>query len=119
MAVMKNEKITKRSILKPAVDRIMGFVRWTKNRTVIIHRRSHAGREYIRLHTFNRHKTKNCWYPGKRFYMIPLASAERLGRAIIAAARDQSGPMPEWYPTFEKQYHEWQKKHDSSKAPKE
>ena len=45
--------------------------------------------------------------------------AEQLGEAIISASRGQQGPTPDWYPAFEKQYHEWQKKQDSSKAPLE
>ncbi len=72
---------------------------------VIVYHRRHAGREYIRLRTFNRHQVKGCWYPAPRFYMVPIEHAEELGSAIIAAGRGRSpGPMPEWYADFEKQY---------------
>ena len=72
---------------------------------VLVFLREHAGREYIRLRTFNRHQVKGCWYPAPRFYMVPIEHAEELGDAIIAAGRGRSpGPMPEWYSDFEKQY---------------
>ena len=57
----------------------MGAVPWTKNRMVIVYLRKHAGREYVRLRTFNRHQVKGVWYPAPRFYMVPIASAKQLG----------------------------------------
>lgn len=104
-------------IIGPAVDTFMAAVPWTKNRTAVVYRRAHAGREYVRIRTFNRHLVKNCWYPTKRFYMIPFEYADFLGRAIIAAARGQhSGPMPDWYADFEKQYkaESWKKTDDKA-----
>ena len=90
---------------KGAVDTFAAAVPWTKNRMVIVYHRCHAGREYIRLRTFNRHQVKGCWYPAPRFYMVPIEHAKELGSAIIAAGRGQSrGPAPEWYADFEKQY---------------
>ncbi len=101
----KNDEANGRSIIGPAVDQFMAAVPWTKNRMVIIYHRRHAGRNYIRLRTFNRHQVKGCWYPAPRFYMVPIAHAEELGSAIIAASRGQSrGPAPEWWADFEKQY---------------
>ncbi len=118
---MKNKKTAKKNILGPAIDKFMAAIPWTKDRMVIIYHRLHAGKEYIRLRTFNRHQVKGCWYPAQRFYMVPLASSEQLGNAIIAAGRGQGGPMPEWYPDFEKQYNSraWQKQDDTCKAQKE
>ena len=97
--------MTDRSIIGKVVDTFMAAVPWTKNRMVIVYHRLHAGREYIRLRTFNRHQVKGCWYPAPRFYMVPIEHAEQLGQAIMAAGRGRShGPMPEWYADFEKQY---------------
>ena len=105
MQMSKNDETNERSIIGPAVDQFRAAVPWTKNRMVIVYHRRHAGREYIRLRTFNRHQVKGCWYPAPRFYMVPIEHAEELGNAIIAAGRGRSpGPMPEWYADFEKQY---------------
>ncbi len=94
-----------RSIIGPAVDEFRAAIPWTKNRMVIIYHRSHGGRDYIRLRTFNRHQVKGCWYPAPRFYMVPIEHAEELGRAILSAAQGKPfGPMPEWFADFEKQY---------------
>ncbi len=72
---------------------------------VIVYYRRHAGREYIRLRTFNRHQVKGCWYPAPRFYMVPIEHAPDLGRAILSAAQGKPfGTEPEWYRDFEKQY---------------
>ncbi len=105
MQMAKNNETNERSIIGPAVDEFRAAVPWTKNRMVIVYHRRHAGREYIRMRTFNRHQVKGCWYPAPRFYMVPIDHAEELGSAIIAAGRGRSpGPMPEWYADFEKQY---------------
>ncbi len=78
---------------------------WTHTRTVIVYRREHTDREYIRPRTFNRHQVKGCWYTAARFYMVPIEHAEEVGSAIIAAGHRRSpGSMPEWYAHFEKQY---------------
>ncbi len=105
MQMAKNDETNGRSIIGPAVDEFRAAVPWTKNRMVIVYHRRHAGREYIRMRTFNRHQVKGCWYPAPRFYMVPIDHAEELGIAIIAAGRGRSpGPMPEWYADVEKQY---------------
>ncbi len=105
IAQMIADETHKQSIIGPAVDQFRAAVPWTKNRMVIVYHRRHAGREYIRMRTFNRHQVKGCWYPAPRFYMVPIEHAEELGRAIIAAGRGQShGPTPAWYGDFEKQY---------------
>ena len=109
-------------VLHPAVDTFMGAVQWTKNRMVIVYLRKHAGREYVRLRTFNRHQVKGVWYPAPRFYMVPIASAKQLGETIMAAAAgEQRGPVPAWYFDFEKQYNarSWQKPSDEEPADAE
>ena len=64
---------------------------------------------YVRLRTFNKHRTKDCWYPTKRFYMIPLDSAAALGEAIVAASKGKPcGPEPKWWTGFEEQYEVFQ-----------
>ena len=105
IVMMSKDATNKKSIIGPAIDKFMGAVEWTKNRMVIVYYRVHAGKEYIRLRTFNRHQVKGCWYPAPRFYMVPLDRAAELGKAIIAASEGRTiGRQPEWWADFEKQY---------------
>ena len=83
----------------------MAAVPWTKRRMALVYKREHGARTYIQVRTFNRHQTKGCWYPGGRFYTVPIECAATLGEAIIAAAEGKKfGPEPDWYRDFEKQY---------------
>ena len=78
---------------------------WGRWRSVIVYRRQHAGRIWLRLRTFNKHRTKGCWYPSPRFFVVPLDCAAGLAEAIAAGASGKRlGPEPEWYADFEKQY---------------
>ena len=90
----------KRSIFE-TVDTFLAAVPWTKNRMVLLFKREHGARTYIQLRTFSRHQLKNCWYPGRRFYMVPIECAATLGKAIIAAAEGKPfGSEPEWFRDF-------------------
>lgn len=102
---MKRIDLTKKPAMLETVDTFLAAVPWTKRRSAIIYMREHGGRRYVRIRTFNRHRTKGCWYPTKRFYMVPLDCATDLGNAILAAAQGKPfGPQPEWWEDFEKQY---------------
>ena len=93
-----------RSILE-TTDELVTAVPWGRWRSVLVYRRQHAGRTWVRLRTFNKHRTKGCWYPSKRFFVVPLDCAAELARAIEAAASGKEyEPEPEWYGEFEKQY---------------
>jgi len=79
-------------------DTFIAAVPWGDWRQVLVFRREHGGRTYIRVRTWNRHRKKRVWYPTKRFYVIPVADAEALAEAIKAAA--QNAPLakkPNWY----------------------
>ena len=87
------------------VDLFIDSIEWGDNRAVLVHRREHGGRIYVRFRTWNRHKTKGVWYPSPRFFAVPLDCAAGLAEAIAAGAlRKQLGPEPDWYAEFEKQY---------------
>ena len=80
----------------PTTDTFMAAVPWGESRTVLVHRRIHGHREYVRLRTWNRHRTKRVWYPSKRFFIIPVQSAEALGEAILRAVEGLAEDKPDW-----------------------
>ena len=102
--------MAKSTKLEPAhplatVDEFVDAVPWGASRTVLVYRRKHGWREYVRLRTWNCHQEKGCWYPSRRFFVVPLDSAAGLAEAIAAGASGkQLGPEPEWYADFERQY---------------
>lgn len=87
-------------------DTLMATVPWGNWRAVLVYERRHAGRTWLRLRTFNRHRTKGCWYPSPRFFVVPMEHAENLAAAIQDAACGESKPEPDWYPDFVRQYDE-------------
>lgn len=90
------------------VDEFVAAVPWTKNRMVLVFLRHHGGRRYVRLRTFNRHKTKGCWYPSPRYFVIPEECAYALAEAIEAAAGGFAVESPpDWYHDFLKQYEQY------------
>lgn len=85
-------------------DTLMATVPWGNWRAVLVYERRHAGRTWLRLRTFNKHRKKGCWYPSPRFFVIPMEHAENLAAAIEAAALGNIETEPEWHPEFQKQY---------------
>ena len=86
-------------------ETLVTVVPWGRWRSVLVYRREHAGRTWVRLRTFNKHRTKGEWYPSPRFFVVPQVSALDLARAIEAAATGAScGEIPDWVADFEKQY---------------
>jgi len=87
------------------IDYFVAAIPWTRNRMVLVFLREHAGRWWVRLRTFNRHRTKGCWYPGPRYFVIPVEMALALAAAIRGArlAKRATAP-PDWFADFEKQY---------------
>lgn len=105
LVAMKKADLTKPPAMLETVDTFLGCVPWTKNRTVIVYLREHGRRRYIRIRTFNKHRTMGCWYPSKRVFMVPIDRAPALGKAIIAAGKGRTfGDQPAWWEGFEKQY---------------
>ena len=87
------------------VDDLMGYVEWTPNRNVLVFRRTHPGRVFVRMRVFNRHGTQGYWYPSPRSFHVNQNCAERLGEALICAGRDETYcEPPEWWDEFEAQY---------------
>ncbi len=77
-------------------DRFIAAVPWGRWRSVLVYRRRHGGRTWIRLRTWNRHRKKLVWYPTKRYFVIPIEDADSLANAIRAAVRCNPSPKPDW-----------------------
>ena len=86
----------------PTTDRFMAAVPWGTSRMVLVHRRIHGHREYVRLRTWNRHTTKKVWYPSRRFFIIPIQNASALGEAILRAVDGLAEEKPDWFVEREK-----------------
>ena len=105
---MRTINLKRKPAFLKTLDTFLAAVPWTKHRTIIIYLREHGGRRYVRLRTFNKHRTKGMWYPAPRFYMVPIDRAEDLGRAIIEASQGRPfGPQPEWWADYQAEYREW------------
>jgi len=64
-------------------DTLMATVLWGNWRAVLVYGRRHAGRTWLRLRTFNLHRTKKCWYPSPRFFVVPMENAEDLAKPAL------------------------------------
>ena len=85
-------------------DDLMGFVEWTPNRQVLVFRRTHSDRTFVRTRVFNRHRERGFWYPSPRSFHVNQTCAAALGETIISAAQDEYRDPPEWWDAFESQY---------------
>ena len=73
-------------------------------RCVIVHRRQHAGKTYIRFRTWNRHLKKGVWYPSKRGFVIPIENAEALAKALMKGVAGSDEDPPKWLTAREEAY---------------
>ena len=78
------------------VDDFVTAVPWDDYRSVLVHLRRHAGRDWVRFRTWNNHRDDLGWYPTTRFFVIPLARTGALGDALHVAARGESFAKPTW-----------------------
>ena len=99
--MVSTKSIGQPSILK-TVDEFMAAVPWDEWRTVLVCRRQHGGRTYIRLRSWNKHRRFGRWYPSDRFFIIPIGNAGLLADAIQAAADGRAGKKPAWLKAREK-----------------
>ena len=95
---MQNTKPMK---ISQTVDMFIDSIQWSDNRAVLVHRREHGGRTYVRFRTWNRHKTKGVWYPSKRSFVVPVGNAEPLADALRLGADGVEGAKPDWFLAWE------------------
>ena len=79
-------------------DTFVTDIAWGKGRwrRLLVWRREHAGRTYLRIHAWNLHNSLHKWYPTKRSYSIPIENAADLAHALLQAATGHKGEKPEW-----------------------
>ena len=77
-------------------DTFITAVPWGTSRTVLVHRRTHGWRDYVRFRTWNKHRDKGVWYPSRRFFIIPVENAEHLADALEEAVAGVVSPKPDW-----------------------
>ena len=99
---MVSTKSAEKPGILETVDEFMAAVPWDEWRTVLVYRRQHGGRTYIRLRTWNKHRRFGSWYPSDRFFIIPIGNAGLLADAIQAAAEGRPGKKPDWLKAREK-----------------
>ena len=86
-------------------DDLMGFAEWTKNKHVLVFRRTYGNRVYIRRRVFNKHREHGFFYPSPRSFHVGQECAFELGQIISRAAQGRaSQPPPDWWPGFQEQY---------------
>ena len=79
------------------VDEFMACIPQGDSRAVLVYRRQHGGREYIRWRIWHKHRKLGRWYPDKRRrFIVPLQDAKPLAQAIVAAVEGKQGDMPDW-----------------------
>lgn len=82
-----------------------------RNRAVVVQRREHGGRKWVRLWTWNRHRKLNKWYPTRRIYLVPVEHAGLLAEAIRNAGEQRDSYEPAWLAN-------WRRENcDESKSP--
>lgn len=70
-------------------------------RSILVHRREHGHREFIRIRTWNQHRLWGAWYPTKRTFVIPIDEAMALADAIYAGVVGEFSEEPEWVSKYQ------------------
>jgi hypothetical protein len=112
---MLDGKDAKKPSVLETVNTFVTAVPWGGGnwRSVVVQRREHAGRVYLNLWTWNRHRTKLVWYPTRRHFVIPLDNAQALANAICKAAAGWTEEKPDW---LQEQEAEWERRKESDTA---
>jgi hypothetical protein len=86
------------------IDTFIAEVPLDENRCILVYRRQHGGRLYVRWRVFHRHRKSRKWYPDKRrAFVVPLDGADALARAIAGAASGQSiTAKPQWLESIDR-----------------
>ena len=78
------------------IDEFVAAIPWGENRVVLVYRRQHGGRTFVRVRIWNQHRDRRVWYPTKRAFVIPIQNVEDFAAAIRSAAGGKVGGKPDW-----------------------
>ena len=91
-----------KSVLE-TIDTFIATVPVSDHRMILVYRRQHGGREFVRWRYWHHHRTRGCWYPDKyRSFVIPIEQAHGLAEALLQAEAGRSSPMPNWLAEVER-----------------
>lgn len=78
-------------------DHFIACIEQGDQRAILVFRRRHGGREFVRLRIWHKHRKLGMWYPDKyRRFIVPLRDATALAQAILQAAEGRPDKMPGW-----------------------
>ena len=82
-------------------DEFITAIPWGGWVCVLVHRRRHNGKNYIRFRRWNKHRTKGCWYPTTRFFVIPEWIGGEFIEALEMVDAGAVSKKPEWLLAWE------------------
>lgn len=82
--------------LTETVDEFVHAMPIGRRRTIVVHRRYHGGRVYLRMRTWNKHQKSGHWYPTKRYFVLPLQYGQYFHLVLRAATEGYGFSKPKW-----------------------
>jgi len=84
-------------------DTFIGCLPTGDDRVILIFRRQHKGKSFVRWRTWHCHKMLRRWYPdSRRHYLVPLEHAQSLAEGILAAVQGEAiTKPPKWFDNAE------------------
>ena len=79
-----------------AGDTFIGAVPITRTKVILIYRRLHSCRKWVRIRVWNLHREKLLWYPTRRYFVVPFTAVRALSEVMHYAMDGQPGTKPDW-----------------------
>ena len=94
---MTDNVSARRSTVLRTRDTFIAEVPWNERHTVVVFRREHGGRVYVRLRTWNHRQDRPVSYPTDRCFVVPVQHADALAKAVVAGGKSRPmGRRPRW-----------------------
>ena len=103
MSVLKEEGFTESRYDErfETGEKFLGVVPLSSHKVILVYRRKHLSRRYVRMRVWSLHKEKLVWYPTRRYFVVPLIAVELLGQLIYHGADMQPVTKPDWLKAHE------------------